>query len=223
MSVLEKSLEIWSSGGWLIWPLLAMTIFLYHSVFRLYLHLRHHFILSEKVYLLSDQQIHELWQDSKSPISAVMMESPSDPKEISRHYAAVSDEYIPYVDRRLKFISRMIPLGPLIGLLGTVTGMLSTFQGMTAGQGDKFSRIVEGISEALITTQTGLIISIPALVFIALLKRKRDLLAHGIVRLERYQTTLTLRVGCPVPSRLRLRRNQNPHNNIPVNTAGVTP
>jgi len=61
---------------------------------------------------------------------------------------------------------------PLLGLLGTVTGMIQTFQLITLfGTGDA-QTLSGGISEALITTQFGLMVAVPALIVHALLSRK---------------------------------------------------
>ncbi len=54
-------------------------------------------------------------------------------------------------------------IAPLLGLLGTVTGMISTFEIITEhGTGDP-RMLSGGISEALITTQMGLVVAIPML------------------------------------------------------------
>ncbi len=54
-------------------------------------------------------------------------------------------------------------VSPLLGLLGTVTGMIATFDIITEhGTGDP-KLLSSGISEALITTELGLIVAIPAL------------------------------------------------------------
>lgn len=54
-------------------------------------------------------------------------------------------------------------VAPLLGLLGTVTGMISTFDVITIyGTGDP-KLLAGGISEALITTELGLIVAIPTL------------------------------------------------------------
>ena len=53
---------------------------------------------------------------------------------------------------------------PLLGLLGTVTGMISTFDIITEfGTGDP-KLLSGGISVALVTTQLGLVVAIPALI-----------------------------------------------------------
>jgi len=60
-----------------------------------------------------------------------------------------------------------VSAAPLLGLLGTVTGMLTTFGALSTGAGgDKtMSMVAGGISEALITTETGLVVALPGLFF----------------------------------------------------------
>jgi biopolymer transport protein ExbB len=56
-------------------------------------------------------------------------------------------------------------VSPLLGLLGTVTGMIATFDIITEfGTGDP-KLLSSGISIALVTTEVGLAVAIPALVF----------------------------------------------------------
>ena len=60
---------------------------------------------------------------------------------------------------------------PLLGLLGTVTGMIKTFNLITIfGTGDAKS-LSSGISEALVTTELGLVVAIPSLILHGLLSR----------------------------------------------------
>ena len=65
-------------------------------------------------------------------------------------------------------------VSPLMGLLGTVTGMIATFQMITLyGTGDP--KIMSGgISEALITTEYGLIVAIPIILAHGYLQGKID-------------------------------------------------
>lgn len=76
------------------------------------------------------------------------------------------------LDARLGAIAVTAAVAPLLGLLGTVSGMIETFNMMTLfGSGDP--QIVSGgIAQALITTELGLVVAIPALVLNALLSRK---------------------------------------------------
>jgi biopolymer transport protein ExbB len=76
------------------------------------------------------------------------------------------------LQRYLTFIAVCAAAAPLLGLLGTVTGIINTFKLITVfGTGDART-LSSGISEALITTEFGLIVAIPALFFHAYLSRK---------------------------------------------------
>ncbi len=78
----------------------------------------------------------------------------------------------PRLERLLPFIALTAACAPLLGLLGTVTGMINTFNLITIfGTGDP-KMLSSGISEALITTEYGLKIAIPALLVHALISRK---------------------------------------------------
>lgn len=77
----------------------------------------------------------------------------------------------PLLERFLPFMALTAAAAPLLGLLGTVTGMIKTFNLITIfGTGDAKS-LSSGISEALVTTELGLIVAIPALIFHGLLFR----------------------------------------------------
>lgn len=67
------------------------------------------------------------------------------------------------IDRYGALILVFAAVAPLLGLLGTVTGMISTFDIITEhGTGDP-KLLSHGISEALITTELGLVVAIPTL------------------------------------------------------------
>ncbi len=86
-------------------------------------------------------------------------------------------EVQPRLERLLPFIAVTAATAPLMGLLGTVTGMINTFKLITIfGTGDA-KQLSSGISEALVTTEFGLIVAIPALIMHALLNRR----AQGVM------------------------------------------
>ncbi|HAA87377.1 MAG TPA: hypothetical protein DCE22_03915 [Verrucomicrobiales bacterium] len=88
---------------------------------------------------------------------------------------ALYEEYLraqPKLERGLSWIAIAAATAPLLGLLGTVTGMIHTFKLINVfGTGDAKS-LSSGISEALVTTEFGLVVAIPALIMHALLSRK---------------------------------------------------
>ncbi|WP_269525182.1 MotA/TolQ/ExbB proton channel family protein [Coraliomargarita parva] len=102
----------------------------------------------------------------------------------------------PKLERLLSVIWITAATAPLLGLLGTVTGIITTFKLLTIfGSGDP-KALGGGISEALITTEFGLIVAIPSLVLHAFLQRKAKsiedefegdamTLLNGILRAEK--------------------------------------
>lgn len=81
---------------------------------------------------------------------------------------------MPMLNRFMSTIAVIGTLMPIMGLLGTVTGMISTFEVITVkGTGDP-KALAGGISEALITTETGLIFAIPILLFHTFLSNRVD-------------------------------------------------
>lgn len=78
------------------------------------------------------------------------------------------------LERFLNTLGTIAQITPLLGLLGTVIGMIRVFTVITVqGTGDP-GALAHGISEALVTTATGLIIAIPALIFHRHFERKVD-------------------------------------------------
>lgn len=65
-------------------------------------------------------------------------------------------------------------VAPLLGLLGTVTGMISTFDVISQFGTGNARALASGISEALVTTQSGLIVAVPGLILGGLLFRRAE-------------------------------------------------
>ncbi len=94
----------------------------------------------------------------------------------------------PQLSSLLPVVATTAAVAPLLGLLGTVTGMINTFNLIAVfGTGD--ARVLSsGISEALVTTEFGLIVAIPALLIHALLSRQiKSILAD----MEKYALIFT--------------------------------
>lgn len=75
-----------------------------------------------------------------------------------------------YMQQGNHIVSVMAAAAPLLGLLGTVTGMVSTFEVITLYGNQNPVLMADGISEALISTQSGLLVAFP----LTLLKQRLD-------------------------------------------------
>ena len=79
----------------------------------------------------------------------------------------------------MSFISALGTSAPLLGLLGTVSGMITLFKVITETGTNDARILAGGISEALVTTQTGLLVAIPVLLIHGYLsERLDDILSH---------------------------------------------
>lgn len=98
----------------------------------------------------------------------------------------------PKLEKLLPVLALSAAAAPLLGLLGTVTGMINTFNMITVfGTGDP-KTLAGGISEALITTEFGLVVAIPSLLLHAVLSRK----VKGVLG-SMEQTTVAFINGLP--------------------------
>ena len=86
----------------------------------------------------------------------------------------------PVLKRNLALIAVLAAVAPLLGLLGTVTGMMNTFNVIAVFGTGNARGMASGISEALITTQCGLLVAIPGLFMSAFLSRRADRIENGL-------------------------------------------
>ena len=107
-------------------------------------------------------------------------------EELGTTFDGIRQTELAPLGRDLKIMRVCIAAAPLLGLLGTVTGMLATFAALAQGQGgDKTMEAVsKGISEALITTMTGLVIALPGMFAQYWLSRMRDFYVAFLQHLE---------------------------------------
>ncbi len=81
---------------------------------------------------------------------------------------------LPKLEKRMGLLAALGTIAPLLGLLGTVTGIITLFTVITELGTNDARVLAGGISEALITTETGLIIAIPVMVLHGLLSEKLE-------------------------------------------------
>jgi len=106
-----------------------------------------------------------------------------DPEAIKEAMEESSTEELaaPYV--MINYLSLIATLAPMVGLLGTVSGMVKAFRSIAAqGMGNP-QGLADNISEALITTATGLIVAIPAMFFFFFFKNKYGKIASSVSKL----------------------------------------
>ncbi len=93
-------------------------------------------------------------------------------------------EFSEIVSRQVAFIGMLAAAAPLLGLLGTVIGMLDTFESLSQRVQETTSQVSSGVRFALVTTQAGLIVAIPAIFVIQWIKREAKIQQEAIAREE---------------------------------------
>ena len=189
----EKTvLSIINSGGVIGWIIVAL------GTFALFLVLIRTFLLysnSANTQQLSDNVLRQIkdgnlnqakkqCEGQPSAITRVINTTLRHLKDDRDHMESIVHEAILNesgpLDRFGSTILVIASVSPLLGLLGTVTGMISTFDVITEfGTGDP-KLLSGGISIALVTTELGLVVAIPALLLGSLMSAwarniKRDM------------------------------------------------
>jgi len=174
---LVKTLEHLETGGWVMLPLIVVSVLMFLLIVIKYLDLRF-FAKSDKSFV----EIMETYKDPGTKI-AFWQQSILDDFLAGRTYDDKLDRNLidslrirqeGFLDRHTKMIMILASVAPLLGLLGTVGGMITTFGVISQFGTGNAKALASGISEALITTQTGLIVAVPGLFLANYLSRKSE-------------------------------------------------
>lgn len=188
-SFLQEAVAIWLAGGWSMIAIAIVALLIFGTATHLHLRLRG---------LGFDRVPPRRWrawirrpQEGEGPVGALIrgVAIHRTPEAIGDFFERLqATEVAPFL-RDLRILKACVAAAPLLGLLGTVIGMLATFAALSTGSGgDKtMAAVAGGISEALITTETGLVIALPGLFL-------QYRLSRGV---ERYRAFLAaLETGC---------------------------
>ena len=144
---LQNIRDFLDAGGYVLWVIFGVSLLLWALIFERYWFLR-------REYPASLNHEVELWKqrgDTRSWYAEKIREAMISSMDIR-------------LSRSLSLIRTLVALCPMLGLLGTVTGMIDVFKTIAEAGAGQAQQLSSGISQALITTATGLLIAIPALV-----------------------------------------------------------
>ncbi len=188
-TVLQEWTSLLEQGGFVMWPLTALAVLLWFGLgYRLMLLRRG-----------SDVPVRDLigqyWDkpDLKpkgfvdAAVSAGVMVRKQQSGDIKR---SLDEELFSLSEgmRRFRTIVRtIVVIAPLLGLLGTVIGMIEMFESL--GSRTFYSQsggVANGISQALLTTQLGLLIAVPGMIVGRLLDRREGKMRSEIEQIKEY-------------------------------------
>lgn len=121
-------------------------------------------------------------------------------------------EHLNALESNLGIIGTIAVIAPFVGLFGTVLGIIRAFQDIAIKGNSTPAVVAAGVSEALITTATGLIIAVIAVVFFNFFKTKiKNYNQEMIVAANQLAEMLHFHnTGSPIPTDLYQPVNETP-------------
>jgi len=125
--------------------------------------------------------------NSKGPVASILKAGLSQydkgQKTMEDAFEAQASEEVPLLESYLPALATIAAVSTLMGFTGTVIGMIRAFDSIAAASATSPAIVASGISEALITTATGLLIAIPTLLFYRYFVHRVD---RFVSEIERY-------------------------------------
>jgi len=178
-----KTLGSWLAvGGLFVYPILAVAaiglLLIADRIYYLLASKASPSLVSKVVACLvrnDAAKARDLIPSARKPIARVLLaaaeavDKPPEQREVAMESALLAEA--PKLERSLSMLGALAGVAPLLGLLGTVSGMIATFDTISSAGTGNPRLLSGGISEALITTQLGLMVAIPLLLSHAWLSR----------------------------------------------------
>lgn len=175
----------WSNGGLVMGAMALLAVGMFATAFHLLRSLNYKGITRASDAVLrswvvqpaeAPQRVRELIRYTQDEIHSV--------RDVEGRFREVEATTVTQADRGVAFLNVLVISAPLFGLLGTVLGMLLTFKAIGVGGSSTSEVIAKGISEALVATQTGMMIAVPGLIMATIAKRRRHEYVAFLARLE---------------------------------------
>ncbi|AUB35930.1 exbB, biopolymer transport protein ExbB [Nostoc flagelliforme CCNUN1] len=172
--------NLFVAGGVVMWPLLAFSVLgvaliIERIRFWVRINQRQNRVVRDVLNLYRLDNVvgamDKLQKNADLPLAriflaALELEEPN-PEEFRLALESEAQAEIPVLKRFQNMFETIISLAPLLGLLGTVLGLITSFASLNLGDvgGSRTASVTAGISEALVSTASGLIVAIFILMF----------------------------------------------------------
>jgi biopolymer transport protein ExbB len=182
-------LELINKGGPIMWALFGGALFAFSLIFFKLFQLTRlsiHYKKFKDLNIISEHIRNNNFEKAKSyclengPIKPLinrgilLLEKGYDKETIKDQLELIYDDECHKLENGLSIILISGEIMPMLGLLGTVAGMIHVFEAISAYGTSDAQSMAAGISEALLTTETGLVLAIPILFFYTLLTHQVD-------------------------------------------------
>lgn len=193
---IDKMIE---AGGAML-PLALCSVISIAVIIERFMHLRRKYVIDDQLVAQASQfvgkgqldQARELGQNSPTLFGTILDKGIEthqiENSELEQALVECAGRAMPKLERFLNVLALIGSIAPLLGLFGTVYGMILSFDEIARESVDK-ELMARGISVALITTGTGLVIAIPAIIANNYFRARVDLyysvVEEGILKVMR--------------------------------------
>ena len=181
---METILQLFESGGFVMYPLLGLSIYslamiLERSLFWLRTSRQQNKVIKQLLNLYRDDTetaVMMLQRHLNLPIARIFAVAlslkRSTPQKFKLALETAAQAEMPVLKRFNNSFETVISLSPLLGLLGTVVGLITSLSSLKLGEieSSQTAGVTGGIGEALTSTAAGLIVAIATLFFASLFR-----------------------------------------------------
>ena len=179
MDIIVNAIEYFSPGGIVMIPIILTSLIMWALIIERLLYFRKAERddpdVKEAVELFNGKSLTDTSRGLRTGVVRAFLKERIGDKKLDRSIPDLcAMRQRPHLRRYLSVIAVLAAVSPLFGLLGTVTGMITTFNVIALFGTGNARAMAGGISEAMITTQSGLLVAIPGLFMSAFLIRRAD-------------------------------------------------
>lgn len=211
--------RIFAAGGIVMWPLLvfslvAIALIIERLIFWFRLNRRQRQLMQGilQTYRQAPTDVYvKLRQHINLPVARIFLEAleieGASPKQFHLALASAIQAELPHLRRFNTVFATIISVAPLLGLLGTILGLITSFDALQLGDiGANANLVTGGISEALVSTATGLVVAIGTLLFANLF---RGLYKRQVALIQEYGGQLEILYETHYERQQRLRQEES--------------
>jgi biopolymer transport protein ExbB len=176
-----RFVELMNTGGTVMWILFVLNFFLWYGLGYRYFLLKRgtkgnvRRLINKHETRGENQAMRGMLDYAVSDALKAANEAREVGVNIRKHINGVLLPYYSDVNHYRIMVKTIVVLAPLVGLLGTVIGMIETFDALqNSSMFSQGTSISGGISKALFTTELGLVVAVPGLIFGRVLDRQAE-------------------------------------------------
>lgn len=176
-------LEILSLGGFMMYPLALLSVIAVVLILLYFFTIRRNSVVSDKFMNAAEALIRKrdylglvahcnrqgqsVARITEKTLDFMTKNTAATFKEVREVAQAEGSRQAGILTQRISYLNDVGTIAPMAGLLGTVIGMIRAFMEIASGnyEGVHANKLAEGVYQALVTTASGLVIGITAVIF----------------------------------------------------------